>query len=76
MISTISYPENFKYKVEYFHKLIDTSQTEKAKLFFDELKKENVEKNGKHIEDLLYLEGTLNIEFKNILMQFQILKSV
>ena len=64
LISTISYPENFKYKVEYFHKLIDTSQTEKAKLFFDELKKENDEKNGKHIEDLLYLEGTLNIELK------------
>ena len=64
LISIISYPKNFKYKVEYFHKLIDTSETEEAKFFLNELKKEDDEENGKHKEDLLYLEGTLNIELK------------
>ena len=64
LINTISYPENFKYKVEYFHKLIDSSQAEKARIFLDEMNKEDNKENGKHKEDLLYLEGTLNIELK------------
>ena len=67
LISSISYPENFKYKVEYFHRLIDSSNTEKAKLFLDEMKKEDNEKNNRHEEDINYLEGTLNIELKEYL---------
>ena len=67
LISSIPYPENFKYKVEYFHRLIDSSNTEKAKLFLDEMKKEDNEKNNRHEEDINYLEGTLNIELKEYL---------
>ena len=64
LINAISYPENFKYKVEYFHKLIDSSQAEKARIFLDEMNKEDNKENDKHKEDLFYLEGTLNIELK------------
>ena len=64
LISIVSYPENFKYKVEYFHKLINSSQTEKAKLFLSKMTNEDNKTNGKNKADLLYLEGILNIELK------------